>query len=196
MVSVKVTCEEDISRSATNFLIPDSIFPADLAIVFGMTAWHRPTERAVDLYEAGTARRLLFTGGFNSRVGAIEASEMAREALRSGVPGAAILVEDRASNTDENLVFSRRLIEETVGLGTIDTILLVAISFHMRRVLMTAQRTFPPRIALGTASYPSVSYSDRDWFRHWRAGNQRAMLPVSCPFTRPRGRCLRIYINV
>jgi uncharacterized SAM-binding protein YcdF (DUF218 family) len=162
---VRTGCLRVIPGSATDFFIPDSIFPADLVIVFGMTAWHRPMECAVDLYKAGTARRLLFTGGFNRRIGGVEASEMAREALRRGVPAAAILVEDRASNTAENLIFSRRLIEETAGLETIASILLVAISFHMRRVLMTAQRTFPPQIALGNASYPSVAYSDRDWFR-------------------------------
>jgi uncharacterized SAM-binding protein YcdF (DUF218 family) len=165
MMSVRVPGEANIADSATDFFVPDRIFAADFAIVFGMTSWHRPTERAVELYKTGTARRLLFTGGFNRRIGAVEASEMAREALQSGIPAAAILVEDRASNTAENLIFSRRLIEETVGLETIDTILLVAISFHMRRVLMTAQRTFPPEIALGTVSYPSIAYTDRDWFR-------------------------------
>jgi uncharacterized SAM-binding protein YcdF (DUF218 family) len=162
MMSVRVACEANIPGSATDFFIPDNIFPADLAIVFGMTAWHRPVECAVNLYRAGTVRRLLFTGGFNRRIGAVEASEMAREALRSGVLADAILVEGRASNTAENLIFSRRLIEKTVGLGAIGTILLVAISFHMRRVLMTAQRTFPPQIALGTASYPSVALPARD----------------------------------
>ena len=167
-MSVRVACEANIPGSATDFFVPDNIFPADLAIVFGMTTWHRPVECAVNLYRAGTVRRLLFTGGFNRRIAAVEASEMAREALRSGVPAAAILVEDRASNTAENLIFSRRLIEKTVGLGAIGSILLVAISFHMRRVLMSAQRTFPPQIALGTASYPSVAYSDRDWFRSER----------------------------
>lgn len=93
---------------------------------------------------------------------------MAREALRSGVPEADILVEDEAANTAENLALARRCIEETLGLESISTILLVAIHFHMRRVLLTAERTFPRRITLGTASYPSIAYSERDWHRSGR----------------------------
>jgi uncharacterized SAM-binding protein YcdF (DUF218 family) len=155
--------DQDVPSIGDRLFVPDRIFPADIAIVFGITTWKRPVERALELYRAGLARRLLFTGGFNPKAGAVEAAEMAREAEAGGVPRSAILVEDRATNTSENMAFAARLLEASGGLDAVGSILLVAIHYHMRRVLMTAQRTFPARIALGTAAYPSIYYSDRDW---------------------------------
>ena len=156
-------CERRFQSIGKDVFVPDRVFPAEIAIVFGMTTWRRPVARAVQLYQAGLAKRLLFTGGFNARIGAVEASEMAREALACGVPAADILIEDRATNTSENLALARACIEDTVGLEAIASLLLVAIHFHMRRVLMTAERALPRRIALGTAAYPSIYYNDDDW---------------------------------
>ena len=157
------TYGSDFDRVGDKVFVPDELFQADIAIVFGITTWRRPVEKAVALYRSGLARRLLFTGGFNPRIDAIEAAAMADEALRLAVPAADILVEDQATNTSENLDFSRRCIEANLGLETINSILLVAIQFHMRRVLMTARRALPPSIRLGTAAYPSVFYTEHDW---------------------------------
>lgn len=153
----------DLEDIGDKVFVADDLFQADIAIVFGITTWRRPVEKAVALYRTGLARRLLFTGGFNPRIDAIEATAMADEALRMAVPAADILVEHQATNTSENLAFSRRCIDANLGLETIDSILLVAIQFHMRRVLMTARRALPPSIRLGTAAYPSVFYTEHDW---------------------------------
>src|SRR5665213_222197 len=72
-------CETRFQSIGKDVFVPDCVFPAEIAIVFGMTTWRRPVARAVQLYQAGLAKRLLFTGGFNARIGAVEASEMARE---------------------------------------------------------------------------------------------------------------------
>ena len=53
-----------------------------------------------------------------------------------GVSEARIFVEDRSSNTRENMVFSRIVAEEN-GLGT--EIVIVTQSFHMYRALMLAE---------------------------------------------------------
>jgi uncharacterized SAM-binding protein YcdF (DUF218 family) len=143
--------------------IADDIFPADVAIAFGMTAWQRPLARALELYRAGLARRLVFTGGFNPKIGACEADEMAREARALGVPAADMIVEARSINTAENVVNSCRAIDASIGLANVRSILLVAIHFHMRRVKVLAERTFPGGIRIGTASYPSIHYSSADW---------------------------------
>jgi len=160
---VESECERRFQSIGKDVFVPDRVFPAEIAIVFGMTTWRRPVARAVQLYQAGLAKRLLFTGGFNARIGAVEASEMAREALACGVPAADILIEDRAANTSENLALARDCIEGSLGLQSVAAVLLVAIHYHMRRVLMTAERTLPPGIALGTAAYPSIHYTDQDW---------------------------------
>lgn len=148
--------------------VADDIFPADVAIAFGMTAWHRPVARAVELYQAGLARKLVFTGGFNAKIGAVEAEEMARQAGALGIPAADMIIEVESINTAENVINSRRLIETFIGLRNVRSILLVAIHFHMRRVKAIAERTFPHGMRIGTASYPSIHYSSADWLRSER----------------------------
>jgi uncharacterized SAM-binding protein YcdF (DUF218 family) len=143
--------------------IADEIFPADIAIVFGMSAWQRPCARAVELYHAGLARRLLFTGGFNRKAGTIEAEAMADGATASGVPAGAILIEPEATHTRANVENALGCIERTVGIDNVGSLLLVAIHFHMRRVKAIAAATFPARIRIGNASYPSAYYTSADW---------------------------------
>lgn len=72
--------------------------------------------RAAQLYHQGYAPRILFTGalGRNTRNMWIEgeAERFARIAVQEGVPERDILLEQRASNSGENLIFSRRLLLE------------------------------------------------------------------------------------
>jgi vancomycin permeability regulator SanA len=79
-----------MSMLSGDHFIADDIFPADVAIVFGMSAWQRPCERAVELYRGGFARTLLFTGGFNQKAGVVEAEAMAKRARAKGVPAPTI----------------------------------------------------------------------------------------------------------
>lgn len=143
--------------------IRDDIFAADLAIVFGMSAWRRPLGRALELYRDGLAKKLVFTGGFNRRLQAVEAAEMARAAIAGGVPASDVLVEDKSTNTAENVANTLQHIDDAIGLGNIESVLLVAIHFHMQRVKMTAERAFPAGIRIGFASYPSAAYGEHDW---------------------------------
>src|SRR5690606_24650942 len=137
----------DEARLSDYLFIPDELFPADFAIVFGMTGWRRPLERALRLYRDGLVRRLVFTGGFNPRIGVAEAEAMAAEALRLGIPQGDFLVDDKATNTAENVANARRLID--ADLAGPHSVILVAIHFHLRRVRMTAEKVFPRSIRIG-----------------------------------------------
>jgi uncharacterized SAM-binding protein YcdF (DUF218 family) len=148
--------------------IPDDIFPADIAIVFGITAWRRPSERAIELYRDGLTRRLLFTGGFNNAIQACEAEEMARAAVAAGVPEESIIVEPHATHTLANVTNARACIERVIGMANVRSVLLVAIHFHMRRVKAIAKRSFPDPVRIGCASYPSAYYTSADWFQSER----------------------------
>jgi len=151
-----------------DLFVPDKVFPADVAIVFGITSWQRPVLRAIELYRGGMIQKLLFTGGFNERIHAVEATEMTNAAVDAGIPSCDILVEPEATNTVENVANAYRCIDRSIGIGNLRSVLLVAIHFHMRRVKVIVERTFPRRIVVGHASYPSVYYNSRDWFRSAR----------------------------
>lgn len=88
---------------------------------------------------------------------------MSEAALASGVPSARILVEDTSTNTTENVLNSFHLIDNSLGIQTVSSILLVAIHFHMRRAKLTVERHFPGSVRIGSASYPSAHYTRENW---------------------------------
>jgi uncharacterized SAM-binding protein YcdF (DUF218 family) len=153
----------DVTAVSEYIFIPDDLFSADIAIVFGMTLWRHPVALAVRLHNEGMAKKLLFTGGFSPRLQAVEGWEMANAAMQAGIPRKDVFIEEQATNTAENVSNAYRCIQQSIGIENIKAILLVAIHFHIRRVKMTVQRVFPEAIKIGTASYPSVSYSATNW---------------------------------
>ncbi len=74
--------------------------------------------RAAQLYLAGYAPRILFSGGLGRNTRTMwmqsEAERFARIAIEEGVPEDQILLEDNASNSGEHRVFSRRMLKDLV----------------------------------------------------------------------------------
>lgn len=72
--------------------------------------------RAAQLYLDGYAPKILFTGGLGRNTEGLlpepEAVRFARVAMECGVPEDAILLEDRSTNTRENIEFTRQLLED------------------------------------------------------------------------------------
>ena len=72
--------------------------------------------RAAQLYLEGYAPKILFTGGLGRNTEGLlpepEAVRFARVAMECGVPQEDILLEDRSTNTKENILFTRQLLEE------------------------------------------------------------------------------------
>ncbi len=72
--------------------------------------------RAAELYHQGYASKILFSGGLGrNTVGLLpeaEAERFARVAMEQGVPAADIIKEDCSTNTAENILFTKRLLEE------------------------------------------------------------------------------------
>ena len=72
--------------------------------------------RTAELYHQGIAPKILFTGGLGrNTVGLLpesEADRFARVAIECGVPDRDIIREDKSTNTAENIIFTRKLLEE------------------------------------------------------------------------------------
>ncbi len=115
--------------------------PADVMIVLG-TNDLRVAEFAAGLYRGGYAPVLVCTGGVAHEEDLLATSwakteaEMFADVIgRSGVPADAILVEPRATNTAENLRFTRELLRER---GIAPRNVLIAVKpFMQRRVHAT-----------------------------------------------------------
>ena len=139
----------DVTRITKYIFVPDNSRDADVAIILGTSDWRQPVTRGIGLYREGKVKTLLFTGGFNSKIKATEAIEMAALARAAGIPRADILVEPRAAHTDQNMSFSRELLEASIGANALRSILLVTIHYHIRRAIIAARRHFPCSIEIG-----------------------------------------------
>ena len=146
------------------FFPPDRAGMPDVVIVFGMSAPHRPVERAASLFHAGRVPLLLFSGGYNPRLGRPEAHAMADLALAQGIPAQAILIEDRARNTQENIEFSHHLLEQRFGPAGPHGVMLLTIHYHLRRACLAARSRLPAEIDLCWTCYPSHYYTADNWF--------------------------------
>ena len=113
--------------------------------------------RAAQLYHQGYADRILFTGGLGRNTRGLlpetEAARFARVAEECGVPGDAILREDRSTNTKENILFTRDLLTQ-LGLPR-DHILGVHQPFMERRIC-AALGVYWPEVRI-TVTSPQVT---------------------------------------
>ncbi len=107
------------------------------------------------LYRAGLFTTLLFTGG--NSPGTLdwfprgEAIHFREHAVALGVPDEAILVEPRAANTGENIVFSREVLADA---GIVPRSVLLVCKPYMERRAYATTRKLWPEIEVTCASVP------------------------------------------
>ncbi|MCM2392512.1 YdcF family protein [Streptomyces albipurpureus] len=96
-------------------------------------------------YEAGLATLIVFTGANSpttrDRFPDGEATAYREHALKLGVPNSAILIEPHATNTGQNITYSRELLEST-GID-ISSVLLISKPYEQRRAYATACKLWP-----------------------------------------------------
>ncbi|WP_158856811.1 YdcF family protein [Lunatibacter salilacus] len=89
---------------------------------------------AVQLYKEGKLKRILITGGqgFQPRNDQKEAILLANFMITAGVLESDLIIEDKAKNTRENALFTKRTLEER-GQSLDQRFLLITSAFHMKR---------------------------------------------------------------
>lgn len=102
-------------------------------------------DHAAELYRQGMFPRIVFTGANAPTTAELfpdgEAVHYARRATELGVPAQAILVESRATNTAENLTFTRQLLHEH-GI-TPSSVTLITRPYQQRRAYATCRKQWP-----------------------------------------------------
>jgi uncharacterized SAM-binding protein YcdF (DUF218 family) len=120
----------------------------------------RVAERGAELYVEGLAPILIFSGGLGNLTRDIwtdpEADRFARIALDKGVPAEAIFIENQSTNTGENILFTRKLLQE----NHLDpaSFLLVQKPYMERRSYATFAKLWPGKQLLVTS--PQISFED------------------------------------
>ena len=92
---------------------------------------------AVSLYRAGYAPYLVFSSGYVYSFR--EAEQMRDLAVAQGVPAGAIVLEERSTNTYQNVTFSNEILRDHRS----RSILLVSSPYHMRRATMVWHKLAP-----------------------------------------------------
>jgi uncharacterized SAM-binding protein YcdF (DUF218 family) len=135
---------------------------ADVIVALG-TNDLRVAEFAAGLYHRGYGSMLLCTGGFAHHDDLLatawpktEAEMYADVAERSGVPGERILLETRATNTSENIRFSRELL---AARGIRARNIVIAVKPFMQRRVWAAMAVEWPEMPASLAS-PSMTLDE------------------------------------
>jgi len=138
--------------------------PADAVVVFGGGmgesglaggGYQERVQRAIELYRAGHASRLLFASGYMS---AFPEAEVMRDlAIDEGVPSDAIVVDTDATNTYDGVV-SSHAIAKARGWRRV---LLVSSPYHMRRAVLT-WHTQAPEITVIPTPPPYSAFFDHN----------------------------------
>jgi len=139
---------------------------ADLGLLFGTRhGVEEFCDAAFALWQRGMFPKLLISGGATAGQPEPEADIIAGRLLEMGMPAEALILERAATNTGENVIFSRRLAKEAVGTDSIESLLVIGKVCSMRRYLMTLERHWPqPRRFACAVNYFGV---ERDrWHEH------------------------------
>lgn len=133
--------------------------PADCILVLGSLDL-RVANRGAELYLQGLAPILIFSGGLGKVTKGMwkesEADQMSRIALDMGVPAEAIFIENKSTNTGENILFTQQLLEAN-GLHP-QTFLLVQKPYMERRSYATFKLHWPDKDLIVTS--PQISFED------------------------------------
>jgi uncharacterized SAM-binding protein YcdF (DUF218 family) len=138
----------------------------DCIFVYGGRGIER-VDKAVELYQQGRAKYILFTGGLGyGKYAYPEASKMRDEALKLGIPEDKILVEDRSNHTKENAIASLFILENKFGLQNLETLLVVSIPCHSRRGLLSLKTYYPNWINYNWCSANYKEYQSHNWWKN------------------------------
>jgi uncharacterized SAM-binding protein YcdF (DUF218 family) len=120
----------------------------------------RVAEGGAELYLQGYAPIIIFSGGLGRLTQHMwretEAEQFARIAIEKGVPEKAILIEDKSTNTGENILFTQQLLKEH-NLHP-QSFIVVQKPYMERRSYATFKKHWPDKDVIVTS--PQISFAN------------------------------------
>ncbi|HMH70625.1 MAG TPA: YdcF family protein [Candidatus Saccharimonadales bacterium] len=133
--------------------------PVDAIVAISGGDTSARTKEAVDLYQNGWARKLIFSGAARDKTGPSNAEAMRREARAAGVPDGDILTEELGETTKQNAANTQDILDR----NSISSVILVTSAYHQRR----AGLEFNARAAGTVKIYNHPVTSDKQWSQLW-----------------------------
>ncbi len=142
-------------------LMHQKIEKADCILVLGSHDL-RVAKRGAELYLQGYAPKIIFSGGFGVYTKDLwneaEADKFAKIAMEMGVLKKDILIENKSSNTGENILFSYNLLKEK-GIN-VESMILVQKPYMERRTYATFKKQWPDKNVKIIVTSPRISFVD------------------------------------
>lgn len=140
---------------------------SDLIFVFGAKTTHR-IEKAIELYKAGYAPKILMTGGspiYASGHEAVEAETFAALAQQAGIASAVMIIEDKAITIADNVRRSLNLLDEKSF--KFESLICVLSPYAQRRGYTTLQKYLSDRVKIYRVNSKTLPIYQRDqWFKN------------------------------
>jgi uncharacterized SAM-binding protein YcdF (DUF218 family) len=135
---------------------------ADCILALGSHDW-RVAERSAEVYLQGFAPLLILSGGLGRLTEGVwnetEADLFARIAIEKGVPEEAILIENKSTNTGENILFTQQLLRDR-SLSP-QSYILVQKPYMERRSYATFKRHLPDvQVIVTSPQLPLQEYAN------------------------------------
>ncbi len=170
-VAVDDLSPEEIERvTQTVFVAPESQ-PVDLLFIFGTSTIDSDALESVARdYQKGRFPKVMVTGlsgRLYSETGKPVAHIMRDELIARGVPSEIILVQDRSTNTLEDVAFSLDVLEKYSIFPK--RIAFLCKAHHSGRCLRTLRKFFRSQILSPVtylAEYEGVKIAKEDWYQH------------------------------
>jgi uncharacterized SAM-binding protein YcdF (DUF218 family) len=167
---MKKLSAEFLKKVGEYMLVETPLAKADMCLVFGGEQADALADRAAELYHKGYFPLIVVSGGVPTSKGELEAHQMHDRLVALGVPDSAIRVEDKATNTGENVAFTMQLLKKTGEFDKINSVLGIGQIHGSRRFLMTLEKQWPAVTKMFT-SPNTFGTSREDWhtnkrFRH------------------------------
>ena len=120
----------------------------------------RVAQRAAELYLKGWAPFIIFSGGLGNLTRGLwtrpEADLFAEVAVKMGVPANNILIENKSTNTGENILFTQQLLAEKNLIP--DSFIVVQKPYMERRSFATFKKHWPDKKLMVTS--PQLSFEE------------------------------------
>jgi uncharacterized SAM-binding protein YcdF (DUF218 family) len=150
-------------RDLIRYLSPETdICSCPLALLFGSRhAQDALAAEASRLFREGYFERLIISGGYTMNRHFSEAREIADKLVASGIPMECLMLEEKAGNTGENVLYSRALAGESVS-----ELLVIGKVYAKRRYAMTIRAQWPEIKTLSCFDVNYFGVAKHDWQSH------------------------------
>jgi uncharacterized SAM-binding protein YcdF (DUF218 family) len=145
------------------YVAPDvSLFRTKFALVFG-TRHGVPqfAEEISGLHRQGYFTNVVISGGVTSQNNDSEASVLYEALVSRGIPEDIVILEDRAMNTGQNVIFTR----EKINAFAVEDLLLIGKISSKRRYIMTVRKQWPE---IGRVCCHGVNYFSVPTHQWWK----------------------------